>query len=345
MLCVSLENTIHNNPNIRAAFRPSMKKFDSDNYSIDIVRSSDFSLSFLNRQIILLLSSRRIHDSVFHQIQNEMLDKVMTMNDSAECAMDTLWKFNGSSTGNGTHCMMNNYLSRFHLNTEPFVQQLLVAFQAFQLKELRTKARILIEKGCVLFGVADESRTLEHEEVFIQIHRRELNETRIIEGPVIVTRNPCLHPGKTSFFSEIGIDQFCYLGDIRRYEAVDNPRLHKLKNVIVFPMDGPRSMTTELAGGDLDGDTFWISWDSRLIFPGNYEAFCYSDQARQAKEATANACKTSYTIDDVCHFFAQYIKADNLGIIATWHMALADRYGAEDNRCLSLASKHRFVTE
>jgi hypothetical protein len=108
-------------------------------------------------------------------------------------------------------------------------------------------------------------------------------------------------------------------------------------------MDGPRSMTSELAGGDLDGDTFWISWDSRLIFPGNYEAFCYSDQACQAIVATANAPKTSYAIDDVCRFFIQFMKADNLGIIATWHMALADRYGVEDNKCLSLASMHRFV--
>ena len=207
MVCVSLEDTINNNPSIRVALRPSMKKFDSHNYSIDIVRPSDFSLSFLNRQIILLLSSRRIADSVFHQIQNEMLAKVMSMNDSTECAIGTLSKFNGSSTGNGTHRMMIDYLSRFHLNTEPFVRQLLVAFQTFQLKELRTKARILIEKGCVLFGVADESRKLDHGEVFIQIHRREFNETRIIEGPVIVTRNPCLHPGKTSLFIKITIEK------------------------------------------------------------------------------------------------------------------------------------------
>ncbi|CAF5109038.1 unnamed protein product, partial [Rotaria magnacalcarata] len=52
-------------------------------------------------------------------------------------------------------------------------------------------------------------------------------------------------------------------------------------------MDGPRSMTAELAGGDLDGDTFWISWDPRLIFTDNFKAFCYSDQARQANESAA----------------------------------------------------------
>jgi RNA-dependent RNA polymerase len=199
MVCVSLEDKIADDSKIRVSFRPSMKKFDSDNCSIDIVRPSDFSLSYLNRQIILLLSSRHIPDSVFHHFQNEMLEKLMSINTNVEGAIETLRKFNGNTGGNGTHKMMIEYLSRFQLNTEPFVQQLLFRFQAFQLKQLRTKARILIENGCVLFGVADETRTLKYGQVFIQIHRSEINETKIIQGPVIVTRNPCLHPGKNSF--------------------------------------------------------------------------------------------------------------------------------------------------
>ncbi|CAF3858814.1 unnamed protein product, partial [Rotaria magnacalcarata] len=328
MVCVSLEDKICNNSKIRVAFRPSMKKFDSDNCSIDIVHPSDFSLSYLNRQIILLLSSRRISDSVFHRFQDEMLEKLRSINTNADHAIETLWKFNGNTGGNGTHKMMIEYLSRFQLNTEPFIQQLLFRFQAFQLKQLRTKARILIEKGCVLFGVADETRTLKYGQVFIQIHRSDINETKIIQGSVIVTRNPCLYPG-----------------DIRRYEAVDNLQLHKLKNVIVFPMDGPRSMTAELAGGDLDGDTFWISWDPRLIFTDNFKAFCYSDQARQANESAANTSKQSYTIADICHFFVEYMKADNLGIIANWHLALADRYGVENKNCMKLAEMHSIAVD
>ncbi|CAF4493058.1 unnamed protein product, partial [Rotaria sp. Silwood2] len=328
MVCISLEDKIANDSKIRVALRPSMKKFDSDNCSIDIVRPSNFLLSYLNRQIILLLSSRHIPNSVFHHFQDEMLDKLMSMNTNAERAIETLWKFNGNMGGNGTHKMMIEYLSRFQFNTERFVQQLLFRFQAFQLKQLRTKARILIENGCVLFGVADESRTLKHGQVFIQIYRSDTDETKIIQGPVIVTRNPCLHPG-----------------DIRRYEAVDNLRLHKLKNVIVFPMDGPRSMTAELAGGDLDGDTFWITWDSRLIFTGNYEAFCYSDQARQANELNANTAKQSYTIADVCRFFVEYMKADTLGIIANWHLALADLHGVEYEKCIRLAAMHSIAVD
>jgi hypothetical protein len=81
----------------------------------------------------------------------------------------------------------------------------------------------------------------------------------------ILVRRLCLSKSKPI--------KICYLGDIRRYEAVDNPRLHKLKNVVVFPMDGPRSMTTELTDGHLDGDIFWISWDSRLIFRETMKPF------------------------------------------------------------------------
>ncbi|CAM4955855.1 unnamed protein product [Rotaria socialis] len=328
MVCVSLEDKICNDSKIRVAFRPSMKKFDSDNCSIDIVHPSDFSSSYLNRQIILLLSSRRISDSVFHHFQDEMLAKLRFINTNVDHAIEALWKFNGNTGGNGTHKMMIEYLSRFQLNTEPFIPQLLFRFQAFQLKQLRTKARILIEKGCVLFGVADETRTLKYGQVFIQIHRSDINETKIIQGPVIVTRNPCLYPG-----------------DIRRYEAVDNLQLHKLKNVIVFPMDGPRSMAAELAGGDLDGDTFWISWDSHLIFADNYKAFCYSDQARQANESAANTSKQSYTMADICRFFVEYMKADNLGIIANWHLARADRNGVENENCMKLAEMHSIAVD
>ena len=344
MVCMDVANKLSSDPTVNVAFRRSMEKFESANRSIDIVRASNFSLSYLNRQIILLLSSQGIADSVFHALQDEMIDEVMSITRNAQRACHVLRQFNGKSGGNETHRMLIGYLSRFGLRQEDFARRLLLCFQAFQLKQLRTKARILIKNGCVLFGVVDETKTLKYEEVFIQMTENETGKARIIKDTtVIVTRNPCLHPGKTftgrsALFSPL----LSHQGDIRRYRAVDNPLLHELKNVIVFPMDGPKSMTAELAGGDLDGDTFWITWDQRLVFAKNYPALCYSQQSTDQRDSAANGSDRSYSIADICRFFVQYIEADNLGVIATWHLALADKYGVTDKRCLKLAEMHRF---
>ena len=58
-------------------------------------------------------------------------------------------------------------------------------------------------------------------------------------------KNPCLHPG-----------------DLRRLDAVDHPSLHHLYNCIVFPRVGLRPHTTEISGSDLDGDNFFVYWNS-----------------------------------------------------------------------------------
>lgn len=46
---------------------------------------------------------------------------------------------------------------------------------------------------------------------------------KIIEGDVVVTRNPCVHPG-----------------DLRVLQAVDNHALRYLFNVVVFSSKGDR---------------------------------------------------------------------------------------------------------
>jgi RNA-dependent RNA polymerase len=103
---------------------------------------------------------------------------------------------------------------------------------------------------------------------------------------------------------------FLFTGDIRRLEAVDIPALHKLKNVIVFPVDGPRPHPLEMSGGDLDGDTFWICNDEQLIFESNEEPFDYQDQTVEAERKAQLESRKQFTIEDICNFFGEYIKAD-----------------------------------
>ncbi|UJR19685.1 hypothetical protein I4U23_022819 [Adineta vaga] len=296
-------------------FRNSMDKFDSFNLSLDIVRASHNAPAFLNRQIILLLSSLGIHDHVFLLLQRQMLDKVLAVTKSVASAEDTLEEMNGENGGNGTHHFMIEYLRRFGLKTEPFVRQMLLCFQAHQLKQLRTRARIFVRDGCCLLGVVDESKVLRYGEVFVQIEQTggKSAHSRILQGAVIVTRNPCFHPG-----------------DIRRLEAVDIPCLHGLKNVIVFPCQGPQSHA-----------------NPRLIFEKNRDPLDYEDQVVKAKKQAQFSRTNCYTIEDVCDFFAEYMKADNLGFIANSHLALADQLpdGAENERCIQLAKMHSVAVD
>jgi hypothetical protein len=99
--------------------------------------------------------------------------------------------------GNGCHAFLIDYLKTLGKHKEPFARRILFAFQAFLVKELRTKAKILVPNSWSLFGVADETRELKYGQVFIQIDNsnQQGGSSKILEGSVIVTRNPCFHPG------------------------------------------------------------------------------------------------------------------------------------------------------
>ena len=91
---------------------------------------------------------------------------------------------------------------------------------------------------------------------------------------------------------------------------MDIPELRALTNVVVFPMNGPRPHAMEMSGGDLDGDTFWVCINPKLIFDANEEPFEYQDQAALAEKEAQQAENRPYTIEDVCEFFGEYIEAD-----------------------------------
>ncbi|CAF3867800.1 unnamed protein product [Rotaria sp. Silwood1] len=261
-----------------------------------------------------------------------MLDQIDNLTGPSDNACNALRELNEFG-GNGWNEFLIKYLKKFQIYKEPFVRQMLLNYQAFFVKELRTKSRIFVKQSCCLLGVIDETRTLRYGQVFIQINKNDqlTDSTDILQGPVIVTRNPCFHPG-----------------DIRRLEAVDVLSLHGLINVIVFPIDGPRPHPEEMSGGDLDGDIFWISNDPQLIFQTNEEPFDYHDQAVEAeKEAQMNMDK-QLTINDVCLFLLNTLKPiSSLGIVANTHMAFADQLndGCKSEQCLKLARMHSVAVD
>ncbi len=102
-----------------------------------------------------------------------------------------------------------------------------------------------------MFGIVDEYGVLEYGEVFIQynhINDEKLDVTdkstnvppTILNNvKVVITKNPCHHPG-----------------DLRTFMAVDKTELRHLFDVVVFPQKGPRPHPNEISGSDLDGNEF-----------------------------------------------------------------------------------------
>ncbi|CAF0965632.1 unnamed protein product, partial [Didymodactylos carnosus] len=329
MICLDVANKIRD-PTIELFIRPSMEKFISLNKSINIVRSSSSSSpAFLNRQIILLLSSLGIANTVFLNMQNEILRKIINITENSIGARELLKELIDAGSKNFCHMFMFDCLKRFGTKIDPLLRQMLLCFQAFLVKELRTKARILVKHGACLLGVIDETRTLKYGQVFIQIEQYE-KPAIIIQKPVIVTKNPCFHPG-----------------DIRLLDAIDVPKLHQLTNVIVFPMDGDRPLTLEISGSDLDGDVYFVSWDKRLIFSSNESPLDYHDQALEAEKQALSDPNQTISIENVCKFFSEYIEADNLGLIANRHLAFADQLPlqAKNDKCIQLAKMHSIAVD
>jgi len=165
--------------------------------------------------------------------------------------------------------------NQIDLRKEPIFSSILHNMHLGQLVQLRKKSKIRMRNACVLIGVADDKGYLEEGQVFVQISRSseekgsesfdkfrraqvELSKENasnnafkhreILEGTVLVTKNPCSHPG-----------------DIRRLRAVNVPELRHLHNVVVFPTKGVRPEQNKMSGGDLDGDVYMVIWEERLV--------------------------------------------------------------------------------
>jgi RNA-dependent RNA polymerase len=46
-------------------------------------------------------------------------------------------------------------------------------------------------------------------------------------------------------------------------------------NCVIFPQKGNLPITAQISGSDLDGDLFFIAWETRLIPLETVEAFDY----------------------------------------------------------------------
>lgn len=100
------------------------------------------------------------------------------------------------------------------------------------------KCRIMVPRSRLLFGVCDATNVLKEGECAVKVTMDGDGQPVALKGmEVLVTRNPCLHPG-----------------DLQKFSVVAKPELSHLTDCIVFPVRGKRPSADMMSGGDLDGD-------------------------------------------------------------------------------------------
>ncbi|KAJ3342074.1 hypothetical protein HDU83_006225 [Entophlyctis luteolus] len=242
------------------------------------------------RQVITVLQDLGVPKQRFLDLQRRYVKELSTMWDSYEKLVEL----------SGTDGAFGNYVR---------------LWDRLELREMKYKARMVIPNSWHLFGILDETGTLEAGRVFVQIDSPQ--QSQIIEGPCIIYRSPILHPG-----------------DVQPVIAVDCPKLRHLRNVIVFSQFGDRDLPSKLGGGDLDGDMFSIVSD-RTFFP-TMENF---REAAAYEAARPRSNEKPVKIVDIADFVIYFLQNDKLGVLSKRHLALADQLpgGTTNSECLALA--------
>ncbi|CAF0988327.1 unnamed protein product [Didymodactylos carnosus] len=295
--------------------RDSMRKFNSEDDTLEICKRSIPRPVYLNRQTIILLSNRLIGDSIFFILQLKNI----------------LWLIKSLiSTAPAIKLMHEKVLRVFPLEelskhpalyNEPFFQQLVSTTCRNVIFTLKNRAHIPIDifKGRYMFGIVDEYGILKPGQAFVQYTN--MNDrtatTTLNNQKVVVSKNPCHHPG-----------------DLRTFEAVDVPQLRHLTDCIIFPQHGSRPHPHEIAGSDLDGDEYTVIWDQDLVplLTGNFEPYEYDSDIKPIKLDRPIIRK------DIKDIILSICQQDNLGRLSKMHLAYVDKFGVIDSRSKDLAA-------
>ncbi|KAJ3086970.1 hypothetical protein HK102_012069 [Quaeritorhiza haematococci] len=192
-----------------------------------------------------------------------------------------------------------------------------------------------------------------------------------MQGRVVITRSPCLHPGDIRVVEALGLNDPRLLkirpktaptakkgAKDRNKDNEDDvpiptppPHLECLVDVVAFSQHGTVPLPQMIAGGDLDGDTFFVSivkvglaktvtYDERLIPPRTVEPMDYSPGKEPKLERDVK-------IEDVKKHFVNYLRQNNLGQIANAWLGTADRaeMGALDPAALALSELHSLAVD
>ena len=206
--------------------RPSQTKFDGlDNLTFDVQSTSSRSRPmFLNRPLIMLLEHLGVEQKVITDLQSASIQDVQSIQTSLTQATKVFLQHN---LGTSYHLpSLFNSISKYlelDISGRPdslqhhLIDEVLYCAATHALREIKYRAHILVPGSVTLLGVSDEYDCLAEGEIFATVYDERNKMERFIEGQVLITRSPQVHPG-----------------DVQLVTAVRRPELNHLKNVVVF---------------------------------------------------------------------------------------------------------------
>ncbi|KAL2760162.1 hypothetical protein ACRALDRAFT_2056344 [Sodiomyces alcalophilus JCM 7366] len=225
--------------------RKSMKKFSGGgDYSFAVVEHSrPFVFGYLNDEIVILLQFLGIHQSVFLRKQQEHFGFLAAAQADSRSAFRFLSYLNRPD-------LAEKVLMTSLEDVRPAITKLVNSeYDKMLNKRDEQKCRILVPQSRLLFGVCDAWGVLKEGECAVRVTRDGDGQPYALSGmEILVTRNPCLHPG-----------------DLQKFKVVQRDELSHLTDCIIFSTRGKRPAADLMSGGDLDGDTFFVCWDPDLI--------------------------------------------------------------------------------
>ncbi|KAG6853911.1 hypothetical protein C0991_012580 [Blastosporella zonata] len=263
---------------IRMRLRLSMKKFvtSSEAAELEIVKAFDRPHGcYLNRPFVSVLENLGVPADAFVELQDKAVADVINSDqlcDSFPHMMDDrrlAQNFRLSSiikqAMHLAHQSSPGLAARILRNS--FIEQVSQVIKSTVLQDMKYGSRVPIPGSYLLVGVPDEGpayekagRTnvyyLQPNHIYACIHYPGDPEQTWLSGPCLISRSPVVHPG-----------------DVQKVYAIGKPPNNMfcafvhLKNVVVLPSVGARSLASCLGGGDLDGDTFSLIFHEPLFPP------------------------------------------------------------------------------
>jgi len=212
--------------------RDSMIKFSvPDDHATDLeICGSGLSPlpMYLNRQLIKILEDLGVPDQAFLDRQAEAVERLRMTTTSAINASTYLRRNAVGKKARLPWLVRKLWDLSMSFSDDKFLRDTLELAILVQLRDLKHKSRIHVDKGETLYGIMDETGFLQEGQIYCSVRGSVFGEARkkILTGDVVITRCPALHPG-----------------DVQTVKAVDVPNgsaLRDLHNVIVFSSMGER---------------------------------------------------------------------------------------------------------